>query len=67
MSSNLDKRASTCPEERAAFEHSNEEVDFVAKVDTQFVLGSAVPNNHNLAVGYYSVHTSRKALQEGEA
>lgn len=32
-----------------------------------FVLGSAVPHPHDLVLGYYSVHTSEKALQAGEA
>jgi redox-sensitive bicupin YhaK (pirin superfamily) len=32
-----------------------------------FVLGSAVPHNHPLHLGYYSVHTSAEALQSGEA
>lgn len=32
-----------------------------------FVLGSAVPHPHDLALGYYSVHTSGEALRAGEA
>ncbi|MDH6234768.1 redox-sensitive bicupin YhaK (pirin superfamily) [Mesorhizobium soli] len=32
-----------------------------------FVLGSAVPHPHDLVLGYYSVHTSEKALKAGEA
>jgi redox-sensitive bicupin YhaK (pirin superfamily) len=32
-----------------------------------FVLGSAVPDPHELVLGYYSVHTSEKALEAGEA
>lgn len=32
-----------------------------------FVLGSAVPHPHDLVLGYYSVHTSKDALQAGEA
>ncbi|RQR24617.1 pirin family protein [Burkholderia sp. Bp9142] len=31
-----------------------------------FVLGSAVPHPHPLHLGYYSVHTSAAALEEGE-
>ena len=51
----------------AAFEPSNEAVEFEALVDTEFVLGSAVPHNHDLVTGYYSVHTSPRALRDGEA
>ncbi|WP_296742625.1 pirin family protein [Mesorhizobium sp.] len=32
-----------------------------------FVLGSAVPHPHDLVLGYYSVHTSKTALEAGEA
>lgn len=32
-----------------------------------FVLGSAVPHQHELVLGYYSVHTSAAALAAGEA
>jgi hypothetical protein len=32
-----------------------------------FVLGSAVPHPHDLVLGYYSVHTSEKALKAGDA
>jgi hypothetical protein len=31
-----------------------------------FVLGSAPPHRHELALGSYSVHTSAKALRQGE-
>ena len=31
-----------------------------------FVLGSAPPHRHELALGNYSVHTSAKALRQGE-
>lgn len=55
------------PEELAAFAQSNEPVEFEALTDTQFILGSAVPHPHDLALGYYSVHTSPAALEAGEA
>ncbi|WP_306391906.1 pirin family protein [Telluria beijingensis] len=55
------------PQELVAFEQSNLAVEFEARSDTQFVLGSAVPHPHELVTGYYSVHTSRAALREGEA
>jgi redox-sensitive bicupin YhaK (pirin superfamily) len=34
--------------------------------DAIFVLGSAVPHDHPLHMGYYSVHTSADALERGE-
>ena len=51
----------------AAFEPSNEAVEFEALTDTEFVLGSAAPHEHDLVLGYYSVHTSPEALRDGEA
>ena len=50
----------------AAFEPSNGAVEFEALSDAEFVLGSAVPHDHDLVLGYYSVHTSAQALREGE-
>ena len=55
------------PEELVAFERSSQSVHFEALTDTQFILGSAVPHKHDLALGYYSVHTSPQALKVGEA
>ena len=51
----------------AAFEPSSEAVEFEALTDTEFVLGSAAPHQHDLVPGYYSVHTSPEALRDGEA
>jgi len=51
----------------AAFEPSSHAVEFEAVTDVEFVLGSAVPHDHDLVMGYYSVHTSSQALQAGEA
>jgi redox-sensitive bicupin YhaK (pirin superfamily) len=51
----------------AAFEPSSEAVEFKALSDTEFVLGSAAPHEHDLVPGYYSVHTSPDALRDGEA
>ena len=51
----------------AAFDSSNEAVEFAALADTEFVLGSAAPHEHDLVLGYYSVHTSMEALRNGEA
>jgi len=43
----------------AAFEPSSKAVEFEALADTEFVLGSAAPHEHDLVLGYYSVHTTR--------
>jgi len=51
----------------ATFEPSSKSVEFEAQTDTEFVLGSAAPHQHNLVPGYYSVHTSPEALRDGEA
>jgi redox-sensitive bicupin YhaK (pirin superfamily) len=51
----------------AAFEPSNKAVEFEALDDTEFVLGSAAPHQHDLVLGYYSVHTTPDALRDGEA
>jgi redox-sensitive bicupin YhaK (pirin superfamily) len=65
--------ALTVPEELlrhgilAAFEPSNEAIEFKAQSDAEFVVGSAVRHDHDLVLGYYSVHTSADALREGEA
>ncbi|PWK34156.1 pirin family protein [Cupriavidus plantarum] len=53
-------------EELIAFERSHRKVDFEAVTDTQFILGSAVPHEFPLSLGYYSVHTSPSALRIGE-
>jgi redox-sensitive bicupin YhaK (pirin superfamily) len=52
--------------ELAIFEPSEEPIDFVAEGDTRFVIGSAAPHPHDLFLGNYSVHTSARALREGE-
>ena len=53
--------------ELAVFEESEQVIDCVAHGDTSFVLGSAVKHPHDLVMGYYSVHTSKAALEKGEA
>ena len=53
--------------ELVAFEPSSAAVEFEALADTEFVLGSAAPHEHDLVTGYYSVHTSPEALRDGEA
>jgi redox-sensitive bicupin YhaK (pirin superfamily) len=53
--------------ELVVFVRSNGAVEFEALSDAEFVLGSAVPHEHDLVLGYYSVHTSDDALRDGEA
>jgi len=53
--------------ELAVFEQSDAAIDFSAHGDTTFVLGSAVKHPHELVLGYYSVHTSKATLEQGEA
>jgi redox-sensitive bicupin YhaK (pirin superfamily) len=53
--------------ELAVFEESEQAIDFVANGDTSFVLGSALKHPHELVMGYYSVHTSKAALAQGES
>jgi hypothetical protein len=52
--------------ELAIFAPSEAEISVEALQPTQFVLGSAAPHPHPLALGYYSVHTSEAALERGE-
>jgi redox-sensitive bicupin YhaK (pirin superfamily) len=52
--------------ELAVFEEGDSVLRFEASGDTSFVLGSAVKHPHELELGYYSVHTSAKALEAGE-
>src|SRR6266496_290212 len=51
----------------AVFEESGAPIDLEAAGDASFVLGSALKHPHPLVLGYYSVHTSRAALTQGEA
>jgi redox-sensitive bicupin YhaK (pirin superfamily) len=53
--------------ELLAFEQSESPIVIEALSDgATFVLGSAVPHPHELHLGYYSVHTSKQALDAGE-
>jgi redox-sensitive bicupin YhaK (pirin superfamily) len=52
--------------ELVVFEPSSLGVEFEALSDTEFVLGSAIPHEHDLVLGRYSVHTSPEALRDGE-
>src|ERR1700730_5152853 len=51
----------------AAFEPSSKAVEFEALTDSEFVLGSAAPHEHDLVLGHCSVHTSPYALRDAEA
>jgi hypothetical protein len=51
----------------AACEPSSKAVEFEALTDTEFVLGSAAPHEHDLILGHYSVDTSQGALRDAEA
>jgi redox-sensitive bicupin YhaK (pirin superfamily) len=53
--------------EIAVFEESEQAIEFVAQSETSFVLGSGVKHPHELVTGYYSVHTSKETLAQGEA
>jgi redox-sensitive bicupin YhaK (pirin superfamily) len=68
----MGKGAVTVPDtlehgEIVVFDRHEGGVTLTAKSDAEFVLGSAVPHPHDLALGYYSVHTSERALIAGEA
>ena len=66
-SGHLETSGALAAGELAVFEESEQALEFSARGDTRFVLGSAVRHRHDLVLGYYSVHTSAKALQQGEA
>jgi redox-sensitive bicupin YhaK (pirin superfamily) len=51
----------------AVFEESGVPIELEADGDASFVLGSAIKHPHPLVLGYYSVHTSKAALAQGEA
>jgi redox-sensitive bicupin YhaK (pirin superfamily) len=53
--------------ELAVFEGSHAAIEFEAIENTGFIIGSAVRHPYNLVLGAYSVHTSRHALEKGEA
>jgi redox-sensitive bicupin YhaK (pirin superfamily) len=53
--------------EIAIFAPGEQSIEFYAKGDTRFVIGSAPEHPHDLALGNYSVHTSQEALERGEA
>jgi redox-sensitive bicupin YhaK (pirin superfamily) len=62
----LQSNASILAGQLAVFEESGKAIDLEAHGDTSFVLGSAIKHPYPLVLGYYSVHTSRAALNQGE-
>ena len=46
----------------AAFEPSSEAVEFEARTEAEFVLGSAVPHKYDLVLGSHSAHTTPAAF-----
>jgi redox-sensitive bicupin YhaK (pirin superfamily) len=53
--------------ELVVFEASTAALEFEASEDTSFAFGSAVKHPYDLVLGHYSVHTSKDALDKGEA
>jgi redox-sensitive bicupin YhaK (pirin superfamily) len=53
--------------EIVVFEPGEGPVEFNARTDAEFMVGSAARHPHDLVLGYYSVHTSPEALRIGEA
>ena len=53
--------------ELVAFKPSSAVIEFEARSNAEFVLGSAVPHDYDLVLGSHSVHTSAEALREAEA
>jgi redox-sensitive bicupin YhaK (pirin superfamily) len=51
----------------AAFEPSSQAVEFEARTDAEFVLGSAVRHKYDLILGSHSVHTTPAALRDAQA
>jgi redox-sensitive bicupin YhaK (pirin superfamily) len=62
----LAEPANAHPGALVIFEPSETKIDIAAETDAQFVIGSAVPSPHDLALGAYSVHSTPATLQEGE-
>jgi redox-sensitive bicupin YhaK (pirin superfamily) len=53
--------------EMIIFQSGETPIQFTADESVGFVIGSAVPHNHDLVMGPYSVHTSQQALTRGLA
>ena len=55
----------TFEKQLVVFEKGETPIDFVANEAVSFVIGSAVPHDHEMVMGPYSIHTSRQALKQG--
>ena len=53
--------------EIVVFEPGGDPVEFKARTDAEFMVGSATRHRYDLVLGHYSVHTSAEALRIGEA
>ena len=62
----LQTAGTTLERELAVFERGQGGIELVAEGDVELVIGSAKQHPHPLVTGYYSVHTSPAALEEGE-
>jgi hypothetical protein len=51
----------------AVFESSSEAIEFQARTDLEFVVGSAAPHEYELVLGSHSVHTTPVALRDAQA
>src|SRR5260370_7968097 len=50
-----------------AFRLPSAAIEFEARSDAEFVVGSAVPHDYDLVLGSHSVHTSTQALRQAES
>src|SRR5712691_7872689 len=53
--------------ELVALKPSSDVIEFEARSDAEFVLGSAVPHDYDLVLGSHSVHTSPESLRKADA
>ena len=53
--------------ELVALKPSSDVIEFEARSDAEFVLGSSVPHDYDLVLGSHSVHTSPEALRKADA
>jgi redox-sensitive bicupin YhaK (pirin superfamily) len=63
----LQVAGATLEREMAVFEEGRDAITMRAEGPTELVLGSAAKHPHPLVCGNYSVHTSDRTLDEGEA
>jgi redox-sensitive bicupin YhaK (pirin superfamily) len=53
--------------ELAVFDEGDQAIEFEARSDAGFILGSAVKHPYDLVTGHYSVHTNADSLRIGES